>query len=126
MTCSSAPFRSNALRAVLLLVAALGAYLALGAGRAAAATTFSVTRTDDPAPGMCDGDCSLREAGIPADATPGVDTIELAAGQTYTLSQANTDTVANATTGDLDVSEGVDIRTGGPGPNATIDANGDV
>ena len=39
---------------------------------AAAYTTYTVTRTDDPLPGSCSaGDCSLREAIMAANANPG-------------------------------------------------------
>jgi CSLREA domain-containing protein len=42
------------------------------------AATFSVTRTDDPAPDTClAGDCSLREAVLAANATPDDDRIDL-------------------------------------------------
>jgi CSLREA domain-containing protein len=43
-----------------------------------AATTFTVTKTADTADGVCDSDCSLREAIIEANALPGTDTIGFA------------------------------------------------
>ncbi|MDJ0770626.1 MAG: choice-of-anchor Q domain-containing protein [Ilumatobacter sp.] len=43
--------------------------------------TFLVTKTDDTADGVCDSDCSLREAIAAANATGGDDTITLPAGQ---------------------------------------------
>jgi CSLREA domain-containing protein len=46
----------------------------------AAASTFSVTRLDDPPPGLCDSDCSLREAVEAANAAAGPDLIQLPVG----------------------------------------------
>ena len=42
--------------------------------------TFIVTKTEDTDDGMCDTDCSLREAVVAANATGGDDTIHLPAG----------------------------------------------
>ncbi|NBC03906.1 MAG: CSLREA domain-containing protein, partial [Bacteroidetes bacterium] len=56
------------------------------------AQTFVVTETDDPTPDGCSSgtDCSLREAIIAAnDVGSGTATIQLAGGQTYTLSIEN-------------------------------------
>lgn len=59
----------------------------LVAASAAQASTFTVTRGDDPAPDGClVADCSLREALDAAVATPEGDTISLAAGQ-YTVTR---------------------------------------
>jgi len=47
-----------------------------------------VTRTDDPEPSGCSpGDCSLREAVVAANVTPGADTITVPAGY-YALERA--------------------------------------
>ena len=87
----------------------------------AGATTFSVTRTDDPAPGACDGDCSLREAVIAANAAGGPDAVSIPAGH-FRLSVPGTNEDA-AATGDLDLTE--DVTVTGAGARATvIDANG--
>ena len=51
------------------------------------AATLDVTKAADTADGACNGDCSLREAVIAANNTPGADTITLHA-QTYVLSLA--------------------------------------
>ena len=70
------------------LIGAIAAFslLAFSASRASAAQNFDPSRTDDPSPIMCGGSCSLREAVIAANGTPGPDTIQLQGGQTYTLS----------------------------------------
>ncbi len=73
----------------------------------AAAATFTVTRFDDPAPNGClPADCSLREAVIAANTTPGFDTVALDAG-TYVLSRAGSpgDPAAH----DLDVTDRAEI-----------------
>ena len=95
----------------------------LGAGQlpTAYAASYTVTRGDDPPPDGCNlGDCSLREAVIAANTNPGPDTITLPA-DTYILSIAGTGEDA-AQTGDLDITESVDIN--GAGRDTTmIDAN---
>lgn len=70
--------------------------LALGAD-----ATFIVTKTQDTNDGSCDSDCSLREAVIAANGSPGASTILLAA-TTYTLSIEGSGEDA-AATGDLDI-----------------------
>src|SRR4029079_816944 len=68
------------------LIGAIAAFslLAFSGSRASAAQNFDPNRTDDPSPIMCGGSCSLREAVIAANGTPGPDTIQLQGGQTYT------------------------------------------
>lgn len=51
------------------------------------AATFTVTKTADTADGVCDADCSLREAIVAANALTGADTIAVPAG-VYTLTIA--------------------------------------
>jgi predicted outer membrane repeat protein len=66
------------------------------------ATSFNVTRLDDPVPDGCSvNDCSLREAVIAADQTQAKDTIVLPAG-TYLIDLTGSD--SSETTGDLDIS----------------------
>src|SRR6266581_647290 len=78
----------------------------------AAATTFAVTRTDDPAPDPCaPSDCSLREAVLAADAGSGGDTITLPAGR-YRLSIPGAGEDAGAT-GDLDLTKNVTVAGAG-------------
>lgn len=98
--------------AALLLVA----YLLLPAG--AGAATFTVTNSGDPAPGACDADCTLREAVIIANATAGEDLITTPPGN-YSLSLAGAPEDA-AATGDLDLTEGVEIRGTGATPGAVV------
>ena len=78
--------------------------LALAFGPAqsqAEAAVLLVTRFDDPAPNGCasGSDCSLREAVLQANATGGLDVIQLPAG-VYTLTVAGVDDTGNL--GDLD------------------------
>jgi len=67
------------------------------------AATFTVTRTDDPSPDGCaPADCSLREAVMAANGSPG-STVVLPAG-TYTLTIPGADAViTNPAVGDLDI-----------------------
>lgn len=100
-------YRAAALAAVLLAAPAHAA-------------TFTVTRTDDPAPNGCaPGDCSLREAVVAANSAPDADEIVLGAG-THVLTRAGD---GDASIGDLDIVAPVAIR--GVSQAATIvDANG--
>ncbi len=75
-------------------------------------TTFTVTKTDDTADGVCDADCALREAVIAANALPGADTIEVPAGM-YGLTIAGDDDTAAA--GDLDITDNLTLAGGGSG-----------
>jgi len=98
---------------LLAVTAALGATLATASP--AEAANFTVTKTADTSDGGCDADCSLREAVIAANTTPGVDMITVPAGTyTLTIQGANEDQSA---TGDLDISEEVTIN--GAGSDAT-------
>jgi CSLREA domain-containing protein len=83
--------------------------------------TFIVTKTADTSDGVCDGDCSLREAIIVANATPGKNTILIPA-DTYTLSIAGTGEDA-AVTGDLDITDDVDLLGAGAA-TTVIDGGG--
>jgi len=100
----------------LLLVLGLGLGLTLallcvlgeGVSPMAHAASFTVTRTDDPAPDGCFlGDCSLREAIIAANAHLGEDTITLGPG-THTLAITGTNEDL-AATGDLDIADDLTI-----------------
>ncbi len=97
----------------------------LDATHAVAAPTanLTVTKLTDSADGTCDGDdCSLREAIIAANDSPGADVISLPLAGTYVLTITGVNE-AQAATGDLDVRD--DLTIIGQGPGATvIDANG--
>ena len=74
-------------------------------GTGAFATDFVVTKTADTADGVCDADCSLREAIIAANAAPGADRIILQSSQTYilTLGPADPSGALVQGSGDLDI-----------------------
>lgn len=80
--------------------------------RADAASTFTVTTTADGADGACNAQCSLRDAVIAANATPGADAIVVPAG-TYVLGGAGNEDLAAS--GDLDLRESVSITGAGAG-----------
>ncbi len=81
------------------------------------AQSFTVTRSDDPPPDACSvNDCSLREAIIAANASPGPDTITLQIG-IYALSIPGRNEHASAT-GDLDITG--DLTMGGAGAALTV------
>src|SRR5437879_5081108 len=80
-------------------------------GAARGATILTVTRTDDPTPGPCNSDCSLRDAVIAANAGSGGDTIVLPRG-VFRLQIPGTGEDA-AATGDLDLLKNVTIRGAG-------------
>jgi CSLREA domain-containing protein len=87
----------------------------------AGAATFTVTRTDDPVPGPCDADCSLREAIRAANTGLGGDTIVVPGGlYRLALAGANEDAAA---TGDLDLTKTVTVMGAGASSTA-IDAGG--
>jgi CSLREA domain-containing protein len=96
-----------------------GASVDIGAYEVAP-TTFTPTRSDDPAPDGCaPEDCSLREAIIAANQDSASDTIDL--GSNYQLSIAGAAEDA-AATGDLDITQSVTITGDGAGATS-IDTN---
>lgn len=105
----SFPFRLAFLLTLTLLLFLVG-------GRAEpvhADVTFTVTRRDDPTPGICwPWDCSLREAVIAANATPGEDTIRLPVVRDYILTIPE-DPLApdSAETGDLLITDDLVITS---------------
>ena len=108
----------NPRRGSLVLSAAL---LGFALSAAAAAVTFPVTKTTDTADGVCDADCSLREAIIAANAAGGPDTITLPAG-TYILTLAGPDSEDASANGDLDITSDVTI-TGAGSATTIVDGN---
>ena len=106
-----------AARASLLLLALITALVsAVSAPPAVSANGFIVTKTADTNDGVCDFDCSLREAIVTANATAGADTITLPAG-TYKLAIAGAGEDAGAT-GDLDITD--DLTIAGAGRRVTF------
>lgn len=112
------------LRIVLLTCA-----LALAGPVAAQAATFTVNTTADDATApsgtatSCPSTCTLRDAVIAANNSPGDNTIVLPAGH-YTLSLAPTG-ADDATTGDLNITNpaGTTTITGAGARTTTVDAN---
>lgn len=103
----------------------VGLALAAGAVAPAPAATFTVSRTDDALDGGCDpGDCSLREAVIAANASPGPDTVVLPAGfYDLTIRDVAAGSDENAAqTGDLDVAGGGFTLEGAGSTVTEIDA----
>lgn len=88
------------------------------AGSVAIAATYTVTRFDDPAPGLCTAtSCSLREAIARSNSNLGTDRIVLAAG-TYALTRVDSTPYSpEAGIGALWVTESVSIH--GAGANTT-------
>jgi CSLREA domain-containing protein len=100
---------------VLVLIAVAAALLSAAPTQAAGAT-FTVTKTADTNDGVCDSDCSLREAIVAANASPDANTIVIPAGvYSLTIPGANEDAGA---TGDLDV--GGDVTIAGDPIGTTI------
>ncbi len=107
-----------------LLVALATAVLVLmvaGTARRAEAAVLPVTTTADGNDGVCDADCSLREAVIAANAAADADTIVLPAG-TYVLSGGGGEDLAAS--GDLDLRASVTIA--GAGADLTVIDGGGV
>src|SRR5688572_1390796 len=77
------------------------------------AAVFTVTKTADTLDGLCDDDCSLREAVSAANLNLGTDVIDLPAG-IYLLSRVGAGEDANAT-GDLDVTDDLIVVGAGAG-----------
>jgi len=103
----------------LSLLVALVATLLLPAAPASA-QVLRVTILGDPAPGPCDDRCSLREAVIAANASPGPDVIRLPKGR---IELARTGAGEDAAaTGDLDVTDSLTIIGKGTG-RTVVDGN---
>jgi len=79
-----------------------------------ASTVLTVTKPADTNDGACDGDCSLREAVVAANAASNANTILLPAGA-YTITRSGSDDTA--VNGDLDITNPVTIL--GAGANVT-------
>ena len=101
--------------------AATIALLAALASPALPAVTFTVSKTADTNDGICDADCSLREAVRAANQTPGNDTIALPTG-VFAITMIGSDELAGA--GDFDIQDSVTIA--GAGRSATFVDGGNV
>jgi CSLREA domain-containing protein len=86
-----------------------------------ATSTFTVTKTTDTADGVCDADCSLREAIIAANASAGANTIVLPPG-TYLLGLSGFEETEDAVPelGDLDITVSEALTLVGAGAGSTI------
>jgi CSLREA domain-containing protein len=73
----STPIRGSA--ATLAIATTLGALVPAAAAQPAAAS-LPATKTADTNDGACDSDCSVREAVIAANSSPGMDTIKAVIG----------------------------------------------
>src|SRR5262245_17788279 len=99
--------------------------VAAGLGLAASeawAVNFTVTKTADTADGVCDADCSLREAITASNATTTDDTITLQPLTTYSIQIGSNCEDANAD-GDFDITTataGKTLTINGGGAGSTV------
>jgi CSLREA domain-containing protein len=101
----------------LVFLAALAAALVFLL-RPASAAPFPVTKTADTNDGVCDADCSLREAIIAANLAVGADIITLPVSPySLTIGGANENLAA---TGDLDITGDLTINGAGPPPPSSM------
>jgi CSLREA domain-containing protein len=114
--------RRRTIRMLVLLFASflLGGLLA---PTSASAATFVVNKTADVADGTCNNHCTLRDAILAANATPGADTIRLPKGK-FRLTIGGTGEDA-AAIGDLDITDAVTIVGKGPKKTKVIGQQGD-
>lgn len=107
----------------VLAMAVLWAVVAVAGASPAWAAIFAVTKTEDTNDGAClPTDCSLREAVVAANTTPGLDMITLPEGDyALTITGANED---QSVTGDLDISEEATIDGAGAA-TTTVSAGGE-
>lgn len=106
-SCQKISLGRSSLTLILVLVSAVH-FLPLHTAHAASLTVTKFVDTND---GSCDAtDCSLREAVIAANTSPGADTIILDAG-TYTLTITHTTDINEdaSATGDLDITDDLTI-----------------
>ena len=109
------------MRSIRVLSALMLGGLALGAPAAvvqSAATTFTVTKTADTNDGVCDADCSLREAITAANANAGTDTIafDIPGGGPHTIAPTSAlPTITDPVIIDGYTQSGASENTNGPG-----------
>lgn len=89
----------------------------------ARADVFKTTTRFDTFDGVCDEDCSLRDAVVASNANPGADVILLQLSPQdsglHVLTQTGPDEDFG-TTGDLDIAAGEELKIIGAGPNITV------
>ena len=89
----------------------------------ARADVFHTTTRFDTFDGVCDEDCSLRDAVVASNANPGADVILLQLSPQdsglHVLTQTGPDEDFGVT-GDLDIIEGEELKIIGAGPNNTV------
>jgi hypothetical protein len=106
------------LRSSVLVLALL-----LAVSTAASADVYKTTTRFDTFDGVCDADCSLRDAVVESNANPGPDVILLQAIpkesglHVLTLTGSDEDFAA---TGDLDIAEGENLKIIGSGPKTIV------
>ncbi|MEP6900146.1 MAG: carboxypeptidase regulatory-like domain-containing protein [Actinomycetota bacterium] len=90
--------------------------------------TFTVSKLTDTNDGACNGDCSLREAVVAANAAAGTDMITFTPSGTHQLTIDNAGVENASTEGDLDITQGLTITGNGSGNTilqaGTTTANG--
>lgn len=106
---------------LLVVIAVIGMTLGITSAKIAYAAAFTVTKTADTNDGVCDADCSLREAIRAANAQAGDDTIILPSG-IYILTIPGADENM-AVTGDLDIASTMTI-SGASATSTIIDGGG--
>ena len=107
----------------LVLLAASFVLMGLLAPTPARAAVFKVNKKVDVADGICNKHCSLRDAILAANATPGADTIRLPKGK-FKLTIGGTGEDA-AATGDLDITEDLTVIGRGFKKTKVIAQHGD-
>jgi CSLREA domain-containing protein len=106
------------LRILLVLSLAGGCFFNMGSSSVSAGgTTYQVTKTEDTLDGVCDSDCSLRDA-IAVTNAAGAGYISVPAG-TYTLTLTGS-SEDNNQTGDLDILANGVFRITGAGKDKTF------
>ena len=97
-------------------------FVLAGFASSAFAADFVVTKATDSSDGTCDADCSLREAIVAANTSPGPDRVILGTTLTYTLSVGGADPsgVLVPGSGDLDILDALTID----GNGSTVNGGG--
>lgn len=110
-------WRSLSFGLILAVSLSLALFALFGWTLPVRAGSFVVTKTADTADGVCDADCSLREAIIAANANPGPDTITLGPGVYLLTRVGNNDENGNL---NIHLDIGSDLTLIGAGSDQTI------